>query len=529
MNADCYPIEAIPGATRLFRDFISRENLPLSAFYADPSATSSNTAPRPQSDRNLAALLHAQNVSFEASPQTLANIDRLRAGAAAVVTGQQVALFGGPLFTLLKAATAIRRARDLSATGRPHVPIFWLATEDHDLAEVNQLTLPAKSHLARIHLSQHVQANARVGDLLLGEGIHATLDQAASLLGEGPMLDLLRACYTPTATLASAFARTLAKIFAPFGLIVIDASTRPFHSLGKPVLRAAIEHAAELHHALVARSAVLQNLGYHAQVAVQENSSLLFLIVDGARVALKHRAAGDEWRAGSKVFTTAELLALLDREPERFSPNALLRPVFQDSILPTAEYIGGPAEVAYFAQSSVLYDAILHRRTPILPRLSATLLEPAIAATLARQQLEARDAFTSTEALAHRLAARAIPIEGKRHLATAGNALDHELTPLLKWAHSVDAGLGRAADTAASKMRYQMNRLRRLAANRMLERETSLAHHAAALTQALYPNHHLQERIVGGAYFLARYFDTLPATLIENAAQDCPGHRIIRL
>ena len=523
MKADCYPIDSIPGTTRLYRDFSSRGNPQLSAFYADTAAPRLTSAHRQQ----LATLLAAQNAG--SSTATLANIEALRNGADAIVTGQQVTLFGGPLFVLLKAATAIRKARDLTAAGRPHVPIFWLATEDHDLAEVNHVTLPAKNHLARIHLAQSAPANAPVGNLPLGDGIHAALEAAAPLLGYGPMLDLLHQTYTPTATLAESFTRTISGIFAAHGLIIIDASSRPFHALGTQVLRAAIEHADDLHAALITRSTELEKLGYHAQVAVQENSSLLFLVTNGARTALKHRAGADEWRAESKTFKTPELLALLDEQPERFSPNALLRPVFQDALLPTSQYIGGPAEVAYFAQSAVLYDNILGRRTPIIPRLSATLVEPAIATTLARHELEVRDIFTSPEALAHRLAARAIPIEGKKHLAIAGNALNDELERLLTWMHSVDDGLARAGETSASKMRYQMNRLRRLAANHMLEREASLARHAAALTQNLYPENHLQERILGSAYFLAHHFETLSETLIENAAIDCPGHRVIYL
>lgn len=515
----------MPGATRLFRDFVSRDNPRLAAFYGKDLDNPPKTGNREQ----LADLLAAQNATLAASPETFANIERLRIGAAAIVTGQQVTLFGGPLFTLLKAATAIRKARDLSAAGRPHVPIFWLASEDHDLAEVNHVTLPARAHLAQIRLTQHAPLNASVGNLPLGDGVLSTLDDAAALLGDGPMLDLLRETYIPTATFTGAFSRTLARIFSAYGLIIIDAATPEFHALASPVLRAAIEQVDELHDALIARSLELEQLGYHAQVAVQENSSLLFLTVDHARIALKHRAGSNEWRAASNTYTTTELLAMLAETPQRFSPNALLRPVFQDALLPTAEYIGGPAEVAYFAQSAVLYEKILGRITPILPRFSATLVEPAIASILAQHELEISDVFTSKEALAHRLAARAIPIDGKKHLANAGNALNDELERLLGWMRSIDEGLGKAADTAASKMRYQMNRLRRIAANHMLEREESLARHSAALTTVLYPDGHLQERIIGGAYFLSHYFETLPATLVDNAAQDCPGHRVIRL
>jgi uncharacterized protein YllA (UPF0747 family) len=231
---------------------------------------------------------------------------------------------------------------------------------------------------------------------------------------------------------------------------------------------------------------------------------------------LKPKAAG-EWQAGKKTYSEAALLDILEHEPERLSPNALLRPVFQDAILPTSAYVGGPAEIAYFAQSQVLYERILGRTTPVLPRLSATLIEPAIAEVLAQHELSLTDVITlRPEELALRLGARAMPIENKLKLAAAGNALDAELSELTAYLRSLDEGLGRSAEIAASKMRYQMNRLRRLGANYQLQREASLRRHADA---------HLQERLIGAAWFLARYGEGLASLLVEHAAQECPGHK----
>jgi len=203
--------------------------------------------------------------------------------------------------------------------------------------------------------------------------------------------------------------------------------------------------------------------------------------------------------------------------------------VFQDAILPTSAYIAGPAEIAYFAQSEVLYRRILGRATAVLPRLSATLVEPRIATVMERHEVSLPDALTTADALAQRLGARAMPIEGKRKLAAAGNSLDGELSAVTDWMAEMDAGLGRAATTAASKMRYQMNRLRRLAARYQLEKETSLARHAQAITLALYPNGHLQERAVAGIYFLATQSEGLLDTLIGAARDACPGHKLLPL
>jgi uncharacterized protein YllA (UPF0747 family) len=276
---------------------------------------------------------------------------------------------------------------------------------------------------------------------------------------------------------------------------------------------------------------LLAERGYHSQVLVTAQSGLLFLLdgETGARLPLKRKGDG-EWQAGKKSYSEAELLEILEKKPERLSPNALLRPVFQDAILPTSAYIGGPAEIAYFAQSQVLYEQILGRTTPVLPRLSATLIEPAVAEVLRQHELSLTDVISlRPEELAVRLGARAMPIENKRKLAAAGNSLNAELEALTAYMHSLDEGLGRSADVAASKMRYQMNRLRRLSANYQLQRETSLRRHADALALTLFPEGHLQERLIGAAWFLSRYGEALPSLLLEHAAQECPGHKGIFL
>ena len=548
MHSQCYPISTLPGTTALFRDYTEPAASPNAAalrrwYPTDPfSMAWAKTSPSlDESHRaRLTSTLLRQADDLDADTAVLANIERLKHGAAAVVTGQQVALFGGPLLTFLKAATAVRKAQDATKiTGREHVPIFWLASEDHDLAEVDQLALLARTNVETLRLGLRAGRPLPVGAMRVDGGneqgrlhLEAALHRASELLGWAPICSLLRECYAPDTRLAGAFGRLLTKVFAAHGLIVMDAASREFHALGASVLRAAIERADELENALLARSQELVATGYHAQVLVSPTHSLLFLIdaETGARVPLRRRPDG-EWQAGTRVYCAEDLLGILAAEPERLSPNALLRPVLQDAILPTAAYVGGPAEVAYFAQSAVLYERILGRITPILPRLSATLIEPAIAAMMAANELQFPQVLEAktAENLALRLGARSMPIEGKRKIAAVGNAMDAELTALTEYMTAMSSDLGRAAGVSASKMRYQMNRLRRMAANFELQKEASLKKHATAIMLSLYPDGHLQERLLGGIWFLARYGDALPGLLIENAAQQCPGHRVLYL
>jgi bacillithiol biosynthesis cysteine-adding enzyme BshC len=536
MKTECYPISLLPGLSRLFLDFAERRDA-LTPFYPASAYSTEWMTSRPvlpsAGRETLCNLLEQQNRSFGAADAAFENIARLRSGAGTVVTGQQVTLFGGPLFTILKAATTIRKARDASNAGSPHVPIFWLATEDHDLAEANHVTFPSRHELQTLRLAEPASGSA-VGKVTLGKSIDDLLAQAAEILGVGPLIDQLSACYREGQTLAQAFAQFISRTFAAQGLVVMDASSRGFHALGSDVLRQAIVRADELRVALNDRDQQLAAAGYHSQVLVPPLASLLFLFdsATGARVPLRRTAEGG-WHAARQSYSTEDLLAILDTEPERLSPNALLRPVFQDSILPTAAYVGGPSEVAYFAQSQVLYERILGRTTPVLPRLSATLIEPAMADLLARYDVSLPDVIQSALKdpleLAQRLGARSISAIGKRKLAAAGNALDTELSALATYMHSLDPGLGRAADVSSSKMRYQMNRMRRLAANYELRQDQTLGRNAGLIALNLFPNRHPQERTLGAAWFLSRYGEALPELLVEQAGQQCPGHKAIWL
>ena len=530
MKTECYPVSILPHQSRLFLDYVEGRE-PLAPFF--PVAPFSGVANFPAPPLTLEAraasarLLGAQTSGDNKA--ALANIELLRQGASAIVTGQQVGLFGGPLLTLLKAATAIRLAKDLTAAGKPHVPIFWMATEDHDFAEVDHTTLPSRHALHTVAYRRSSREAQPVGDVVLDASIRKTLDQAAEYIGGTPFFELLEHWYAPGKTMASAFGAMIAHIFAPWGLIVMDAAGREAHALGASVLRQAILQADELRDALVARDKALAARGYHSQVLVTPESTLLFLVEETTLVRQPLRRMDGQWKAGSRTYTQQELLDILAASPERISPNALLRPVFQDAMLPTTAYIGGPAEIAYFAQSEVLYERLLGHVTPILPRLSATLIEPSVATVMTRHEVSLPQVIEDADDLAQKLGARSMPIQGKQKLAAAGNALDRELIELTGWMSAMDESLGKAANVSASKMRYQMNRLRRLAANYQLQKDESLRKHADALKLSLFPDRHLQERRIGGAYYLARYGEEIVSNFIDAADSTCPGHKAIWL
>jgi bacillithiol synthase len=533
-TAECYPVTVMPGQSRLFLDFCAGK---LGSFLPSDEIARERP-PLPAHWPELVRLLAAQNSSQSAE----ASLAALEWDAGAILTGQQVGLFGGPLYTPLKAATAIARARKSTEAGHPHVAVFWLASEDHDFAEINHVAFPSGRELVSLACTLAPPAALPAGRIVLDDSITPFANRTAELLGPSDATEALLAAYKPGRTFADAFAEFYARIFAAQGLLVVDAAGRDFHRLGAPVLRAGIERADEFHAALVERGQALEAAGYHQQVAVALQSSLLFLIDDksGARLALKRIApTADEpngiWLAagpeGNQRFSTGDLLGILEAEPERISPAALLRPVFQDFLFGTTTQVGGPAEVAYLAQSSVLFERILGRQTPPMARFSATLIEPQIAELLRKHDLSLEQIFAEENAatLALRLAARSMPPETKIKLAAAGNALDAEITALVDWMQSQDKGLGQSAETAAGKMRYQMNRLRTLAANFQLQKEATLTRHATSISNSLYPGGVLQERVHGAAYYFAKYGLELAELLCRQAGTSCPGHSAIWL
>jgi bacillithiol synthase len=387
VKAHCLPFSQIPHTSPLFIDFL--KYLPkIQPFYPssphfeewlqDEAARISYDAARRE---RVSAILERQNKSWDASPQTLANLDRLRKGAAAVVTGQQVGLFGGPMFAIYKALTAVKLAEEATAAGVDAVPVFWLATYDHDLAEVNHVSIPGQDGSSHVLTTpSHHVPGAPVSAVKLGDEILPAIEEAVKLLGDSEAVQFLRECYRPGETLGTAFARLYAKIFAESGVIVLDASDGELDRVAQPIFRVAIERADELADALLARGKALDAAGYHQQVKVTPSSVLLFTTRQGARTPIHRRGNGEtaEFIIGTdsaaEKLSASELIGRIDSTPEQFSPNVLLRPIVQDYLLPTLAYTGGAAEAAYFAQAGAVYEALVGRVTPIVPRFSATIV-----------------------------------------------------------------------------------------------------------------------------------------------------------
>ena len=539
MRTECLPFTLIPHTTPLFIDLLYnypkvRQFFPRSPDLSQWARQEARTIPYEASRRHrVAAILERQNRAWGASAATLKNVGRLKQGAACVVTGQQVGLFGGPLYAIFKAMGAIRLAEKATELGVDCVPVFWLATEDHDLAEINNTTLLAgDGSLQAVATSTQGTPEAPVSEIRFGEEIRQVMDAAAAVLGDSEITDLLRRCYQPGETLGSAFAKLFTALVGRWGVVMLDASAPELHALAQPIYRAAIERVEELDQALLERDNELLAAGYHDQVKVTELSTLLFTIQNGSRVVI-HRGNGvakpEGFRIGQDKAERQELLQRIDAEPQNFSANVLLRPVVQDYLLPTLAYTGGPAECAYFAQAAVVYEKLLGRVTPSVPRFSATLLEPKAAGLLQRYDLKLTDVFHGPEHLREALGERTLPPDLKDAFEQASKSLEQNLTRIENSLQHLDATLVDAARNTGAKMRYQLDRLQGRAARAELTRSEVLDRHGTLLSNSLFPHKELQEREIAGVSFLARHGMDLLERLYHAANSGCPDHQVLFL
>jgi len=540
VKSHCLPFRQIPHTTKLFTDYLSWSP-PIQSFYSRPprfAEWSKDETSRISYDsdrrKRVASILERQNKAWGASPKTLENIARLGGGASAVVTGQQVGLFGGPLFSIFKALTTVKLADEATTTGSDSVPVFWLATTDHDLEEIRQVSiLGADGSLQNLTTSTQGKQDAPVGTVTFGPEIEAVVDTLAGSLGDSEVARLLRESYRPGENFGNSFARLYSGLFADWGVVLLDASDPELHQVAQPIYQGAIERSAELDDALLVRGKELEAAGYHQQVKVTPSSTLLFTLRDGARVPIHRGSNGAgseaEFLVADERVPQAELLRRIASEPHQFSPNVLLRPVVQDYLLPTLAYIGGAAEVAYFGQAAVVYQAMLGRVTPILPRFSATVVEAKPQTLLERYGLAVPDVFRTPEELRESLAKHTLPADLQSAFDQADASLKKSLAAIQQSLERLDKTLVEAAANAGSKMQHQLEQLRSRAARAELRQSEVLARHAELLSNALYPNKALQEREIAGVYFIARQGAELLRNLYDTIHTECLDHQLVSL
>jgi bacillithiol biosynthesis cysteine-adding enzyme BshC len=468
-------------------------------------------------DPALCAALVAFNARFTPSAARDRNLALLaQRGTAVVVTGQQVGLFLGPLFTVYKAATAIAAARQLSEeTGAPVVPLFWLQTEDHDLPEIDHCFVPGPQKL-KLDYPDASRSRAPVAHRVLGPSVTPALAGLREALLNLPNADehlaLLERAYHPEATMAGAFAEVVATLFAEEGLILLDPRDPAVAKLAAPIHRAAIVQAQPISEALSARGRALTDAGFGEQVHIRPGAPLSFYSPDGLtgpRYRLDPSTAPGTWslvgHPDHATVTTPELFGYLETDPLRFTTSALLRPIVEDTLLPTAAYVGGPGEIAYFAQLSPLY-ALLDVPMPLtVLRSRFRILEERTRKLLEKVGMTADEVCASQETLHSQLATLAGLETPEALEGRLAGVLTAELARVKERLLTLDPTLSKPLERTEHTIRFAFSKLSAKYGRALARKDQIATERIERLRAMLVPDGAPQERVYGLPYFASRF------------------------
>jgi bacillithiol synthase len=413
-------------------------------------------------------------------------------GGVVVTTGQQSGFFGGPMYTLSKALSALALADALeAATGVAVAPVFWAATDDADFDEAASVWVAAAGGVACLTMPGPVTEAIPMAEVPLGDAgdALARLEAAARSAVDPAILALVRDSYHAGATVGGAYVSLLRGLLGPLGIAVLDASHPALLAAERPMLAAALRGGAELSAALAERSASLRAASFTPQVADVEGLSVVFTRVGARKLRVP----------------LSEALAVANDPAAILSPNVLLRPVVERAVLPTVAYVGGPGELAYFAQVSVVAAALGAESPLVVPRWSCTILEPGVAEVLARLGI-GQDELERPGVVESRLARAVLAPDVREALGGLRAGLERNVAALRGAVVGADALVGeRVIEGAGRLLAHRVDRLERRLAAAAKRREASMMQQVEAARSALWPAGTRQERALSFVPFLARH------------------------
>ncbi len=543
MSIDCLDYRRLPGQNPLFLDFVDGLDK-VAPFYAVQPLQADALGRRvervlsvPRFPRKILieALVRSNPVADGTGP-VAANLNRLQAGdAVTVVTGQQVTLFGGPAYSVYKAVTAIVLAAQMRQRGINAVPVFWLAADDSDFEEVRSTGFFGRD--GSLQSIRYPESSAReeqmVGTVALGsiERNFAELESLHGGVGFWPETEqVLRDSYRPGNSFREAYAAWLRHFFGAHGLIVFDPLSPEIRSNLGDFFSRAVEDREGIVADLARRNAELSASGYQPQVWVEESESLLFWVDGNNRFKIRFENGRYQAKGRKSVqFSPRDLLDVASRDSAKLGANVLLRPILQDHLFPTLLYVGGPAEVAYFAQ----LNAISHHwglETVIVPRAALTIVDRKSQRLLSKYDLTVEQVLTGPRAGLTETIMRDGPTAGLlQDFDELKEQLDKRLHALGLQLKQEDPPLAHMLEKAGRKIFYQVGKVnRRFVANHE-DRLPHLKGHLDHLLNRLLPGGHLQERTVNFNQFLAEEGPDFIETLIERVNPSCLSHRVWRL
>ncbi|MEZ5425991.1 MAG: bacillithiol biosynthesis cysteine-adding enzyme BshC [Pyrinomonadaceae bacterium] len=537
------PFSEIPGQSTLFLDYQIDSRI-IDNFYPEKHCPEKDFAEKVLANyavdrEKLCDALLADNKEFGARIKTFINIEMLRQkDCVAVVTGQQAGLFSGPVYTIYKALSAVKMARDLREQNIKAVPVFWIAEEDHDFDEVKRaFFVDGEGRAAQVeNTPEGYRDNYPVGFVKLDRTIEQTVEEFFSALPhteftEG-LKEMVNGSYRPGETYGTAFARFMMKLFADYGLILLAPLNQNFKRLCSPILVKALEKSDELVSALLQVGNQLSEENYHAQVLVESDSFPFFLQNEGGeRRSLRRDPATGRIKVQNSEteFEKDELIRLAENKPQYLSPNALLRPVVQDFLLPTLVYFGGGAEIAYFAQNAVIYQILGRPVTPIRHRSSFTVLEGKHRRTLEKYKLHFRDLYAGQEKILETVVDKFLAQDTARVFGEVEETIQNELNRLDRHLLESDPTLSGNLANRRKKIHWHLEALRKKFHRAELLKDEVAHRRVENLFRSVFPHNALQERSLNVVPFLNLYGEYFLEWLYREVENNERRHQIFYL
>lgn len=534
----------LPGSQNLFLDYLNEfdnVNKFFSKNFRDIDNYADHFKELSTSEKcnrqNLIEIIKNQYKDFKVSKQTEINIDLFESKRTlAVVTGQQLGLFGGPLYTIYKTITAIKLALWLKENfeGYNFIPVFWLEGDDHDFDEIRSLNIIANDNsIKQITYDKEVPEGLNrgpVASLKLNDSFNELISEIKEDLRETDftkeLFEVIEKCYYSGSTFSIAMKNLLLRLFDEYGLIIFDPADRKVKESLKPLFENEITNFAKSSALLVERSAELEEL-YHAQVKVKPIN--LFYNEGNERLLIE--PVEDEFRLKGKrkKISKEEILSEIDNHPEKFSPNVLLRPICQDTLLPTAFYIGGPSEISYFAQLTPLYKLNNLVQPIIYPRASAVIIEKQFSNLLAKYKLNYTDLFRDESSLNEKVLSKISDFASNDLFDGIEKIYSEEFNKLNSRIEIIDKNLMMVSEKTLSKIIQLLNNLKDKT------KEAEIRKHDVAIKQLekmrnnLFPLNNLQERELNFIHFANKYGIDFVKLLFNQLKINKFEHQIIEI
>jgi bacillithiol biosynthesis cysteine-adding enzyme BshC len=533
-------VRRFPWIRRLAADYAYNFPAVEPFFAGDPTqkAAWADAVRRTQSHQrnraDMTAVLEAQQVR-RGAPQPARDAAHRLADptTVAIVTGQQAGLFGGPLFTLLKALTALKLAAQVTQEqGVPAIAIFWIDAEDHDWDEVRSCTVFDANLSARsVALpARPAGTHVPVATVQLDRHINTALDELEQLLPptefRPALMQDLRACYAEGRGMAESFGRWLEQVLGPRGLVVFDASDPASKPIASRVFVTELSKPGETAKLASAAGAHLVSRGYHSQVHAHDDGLALFHL-EGGRLAIRQQ--GGQFVVGDRSFAPATLVQEATDRPSAFSPNVLLRPIVQDTLFPTICYVAGPNELAYLGQLRGVYERFGIPMPLMYPRASATLLDSAAMRFLAKYGLPLEALQPQDESALNQLLESQIPPAVDASFNDASRAIDTSMQAIVDSIATLDPTLEGAARSTLGRMQHDLQTLHNKMIQAAKRRDETLRRQYIRTRALAFPDGHAQERTIGFVSFLNQYGPALVDRLEQELPLDMGHHWIVSI